>query len=94
MSLLTMLLALAGYIVHVRRDFSRFKQDMPLGVYLRLVKGDLAVTFILTLSFCAILYDLGQLTPGAAFACGYSGESLIRYLNLKGDATNDNGESE
>lgn len=92
-TVILILLAFAGYFTHVYRDYQRFKEEMPLGVYLRLVKGDMAVTFILTLSFCAILYDLGQLTPGAAFACGYSGESLIRYLNLKGDATNDNGES-
>lgn len=75
-----LLLLIAGFIVHIIRDYDRARALETSAEYLKKNNLKIVGSFILSLCLFVVLEVDGELSGIASLTVGYSGSSFFKYL--------------
>lgn len=75
-----LLLLIAGFIVHIIRDYDRARSVQSASEYIKKNSLKIVGSFILSLCLFVVLEVDGDLSGIASLTVGYSGSSFFKYL--------------
>lgn len=75
-----LLLLIAGFIVHIIRDYDRARANESASDYIKKNNLKIVGSFILSLCLFVVLEVDGDLSGIASLTVGYSGSSFFKYL--------------
>ena len=78
--MINLILLIAGFLVHLLRDYDRYRANSTAVDYLKKNNLKIVGSFILSLCLFVIVKVDFELSGITALALGYSGDSFFRYL--------------